>query len=126
MSRENLSDTELYFALFDLPTESGQYHVADWPLYRSYETIRLVKEKAASYGLSHASVSMFIRSFNELRAAGAIKPVRQRDPMKIEDAERDLTAEAYFKMSAAEVRRRFAQEPGFRSQVEHLLAIGAI
>jgi hypothetical protein len=123
MNLQNISDVDLYFSLFDLPTESGDYHVPEWPLYRCPETVRLVKEKAATFG-GLVSVSHFIRSFNELRAEGAIKPVRAADPFKV--AEPVVTKEIYERMSASEVRRRYATEPEFRAEMDHLLSIGAI
>lgn len=113
---------EFYF-IFQF--EDGGVHCADWQLFKTPQAETLLKEKAVSFGVL-PSVSAYIRAFAALKAEGSIKPVRQRDPMKIEDSERELTSEQYFNMPAAEVRRRFAQEPEFRAQVQHLLAIGAI
>ena len=123
MSLQNISDVDLYFRLFDLPNETGEYHVAAWPLYRCDETTRLVRERAASFNVL-PSISLFIRSFNELKAEGAVKPVRSADPLKV--AEPVVTKEIYEGMSASEVRLRYAQDAEFRAGCDALIARGEI
>jgi hypothetical protein len=123
MSLQNISDVDLYFRLFDLPNEAGGYHAPEWPLYRCDETIRLVKEKAASYGIL-PSISGYIRAFIALKAEAVIKPVRSADPFKV--AEPVVTKEIYERMSASEVRLRYAQDAEFRAGCDALIARGEI
>jgi hypothetical protein len=106
--------------------DQGEHHVPTWPLYRSDEAIRLAKERAASYK-SLPSISGFIRAFNELRAAGAISPVRSADPLKVSPVF-TLTAADYFKLPASEVVRRYrdTEHPEFKHAVDELIRTGQI
>jgi hypothetical protein len=107
-----------YFALWQL-----ENHSPDWVLYRSPDATTLVRNKAASFsGL--ISISHFIRAFDELRASGEIKQLRQ--PKAEEAAEPELTPEDYRKMSAREVTRRYMSDRDFKIQVDSLIERGLI
>jgi hypothetical protein len=123
---------EDFFRLFDFErNEKGECHSPDWPLFRSTEAISLVKDKAASYlaqgGL--VSVSHFQRAFADLRASGELHQVRQSDPLRAaydEPEEPALTRDAYYRMPAATIIRRYRGEPEFRASVDRLIARGEI
>jgi hypothetical protein len=107
-----------YYVLFEL-----ENHAPDWPLYKSPETVTILRNKAASFG-GLISISHFSRAFNELRASGEIKQLRQPKPADVDDPE--LTPEIYQSLPMSVVQRRFKSDPEFRSQVENLIAQGKI
>ena len=107
-----------YFRLWEL-----EDHSPDWPLYKSAESTKLVRDRAASFG-GLISISHFCRAFSELKASGSIKQIRNAIPM--EHIEPDLTPEAYRKIPARETARRYMQDPDFKVQVDALIAKGQI
>jgi hypothetical protein len=122
MTATNMTDVDIYFGLFDLQRDEH----GNWPLYRSAEAIRILKEKAATYGGLY-SISHFLRAFAELKREGAIRQVRATDPLKVE-AQFRLTADEYFKMPANEIVRRYrdTSQPEFRAEVDRLIREGQI
>lgn len=124
-----------YFRLFDFERdEKGQCHAPDWPLFRSADAIRQVKEKAASHlaegGL--VSVSHFLRAFSECKASGSIRQVRQSDPLQAAyESDQDAwTRERYFSTPTAEIIKRWREDAnggtGFRAQIQKLIDAGMI
>jgi hypothetical protein len=120
----NPGEFDSYFKLFEWELDQdGNNYAPDWVLYKSEDAVLKLRTKAASYG-GPISISHFIRAFNELRASGEIRQIRQPRPAEPETAE--LTAEAYRSLPSAVVQRRFRSDPEFRSQVESLIAQGKI
>jgi hypothetical protein len=128
MSTNQTEEFQNYFHLWRWEGASVEHpsgiHCDDYVLYETPAVEKLLKEKAQSYGHQLASVSAYIRAFQELKRSGVIKPVRTSDPLKV--SEPIVTPESYSRMSASEVRRRYAQEPEFRAQMDHLLATGQV
>jgi hypothetical protein len=112
-----------YYRLFWYERDAAGNTYTDWELHRTDAAAELLKERAASYGVV-PSISMFIRAFNELRAEGSLRQVRQ--PLPIEPEEPALTRDAYYKMPAATIIRRYRGEPEFRASVDRLIARGEI
>jgi hypothetical protein len=112
------SEFENYFSLFRM-----EKHAPDFPLYDSPEARNILKTRAASYG-GLISISHFMRAFSELVASGTIPQLRQRRPVTPEAPE--LTADEYYSMSAADVVRRYGNEPAFHDSVDRLIADGKI
>jgi hypothetical protein len=106
-----------YYRLFELENNSP-----DWPLYKNKEVEVTLRNKAASFG-GMISISHFIRAFNELRASGAIKPIRAARPV---EQEFTLTAAEYNKIPASTIVRRYRNEPEFKACVDQLIARGEI
>jgi len=108
-----------YYRLFEL-----ENHAPDWPLYKSPEAVVLLRSKAESYkGLP--SISHYLRAFSELKDSGSISQLRQPKPAEADEPE--LTPEAYHKLSAREVARRYMQKDSdFKIQVDSLISRGLI
>src|ERR1700733_15619618 len=92
-----------YFGLWCL-----EKHSPDWPLFKSPESIKLVRDRAASYG-GLISISHFIRAFESLKASGEIKKLRSPRPAIAETPE--LTAKEYHSLPTAVVQQRFQNDP---------------
>jgi hypothetical protein len=108
------TDFDSYYALWRL-----ENHSADWPLYKSPDAAKLVRERAASFG-GLISISHFIRAFEELRLEGEIRQLRQ--PKSPESEEHELTVEEYRRMPTQNIIRKFQSDPEFRAGVESLIA----
>ncbi len=111
-------DFQNYFALWQL-----EKHSPDWVLFRSPEATTLVRNRAASFG-GLISISHFIRAFDELRASGEIKQLRQPKPAEAEVPE--LTVEQYRSMPTSSIITKYQRDPDFKAQVESLIARGLI
>lgn len=113
-----------YYRLFWYERDAAGNTYTDWELYRTDAAAERLRERAASYNVV-PSISMFMRAFNELRAEGSLRQVRQPLPIEPED----LTREEYYRLPAATIVRRFQteREPGgFRDQVQRLIDTGQI
>lgn len=108
---------------FALWTLEAEIHCPEWPLYKSQQASQLLRERAASFG-GYIGLSHFSRAFSELKTAGSIKQLRQPKPPEPEDDE--LTPEAYRKLSAREVARRYMTEVAFKYQIDNLISKGLI
>jgi hypothetical protein len=117
MSYDVKEEFQNYLSLWAL-----ENHSPDWPQYKSPDALRLLRNKAASFG-GLISVSHFIRAFAELKASGEIKQLRQ--PRSSVDVP-ELTREQYNKLSAADITRRYRADRDFRAQVDALIARGEI
>ncbi len=103
---------------------------AEWLLkYRapSTEDLARVMERACSYGRSVPSVSLLERAYRELLSEGKVALVTEKivpPPTAVEPEV--LTAEAYRKIPAAEIARRYMLDRSFKAQVDTLISQGKI
>jgi hypothetical protein len=111
-----------YFRLFELGSYTPE-GCSDWLLFRSPESTRLLREKAASLG-GRISVSHFVIAFGLLRDSGAITQVREAKPIEIEEP--DLTVEQYRAMPTRTVVMKYRNDKVFKSQVDSLVQRGLI
>src|SRR5690242_9124840 len=111
-----------YFRLFELGCYTPEGPCTEWLLYRSPDATKLLREKAASLGGGHISLSHFEIAFGLLRDR-EIKQLRQPKPA---EKEFTLTAEEYRKLPASQVVRRYRQDPEFKRAVDALVAAGEI
>jgi hypothetical protein len=112
-----------YFTLFELGCYSEDGYCPLWPLFKSPESTRLLRDKVKSMG-GLPSISAFILAFNSLRDSGVIAQLRQPKPDEIETPE--LTAEQYHSLPIAVVQRRWQSDPDFRHSVQNLMDAGKI
>ena len=118
-------DTEefnAYFRLFELRSYTPE-GCEDWLLFRSPESTRLLREKAASLG-GKISVSHFGIAFDLLRNSGEITQLRQPKPVEIEEPE--LTVEQYRAMPTRAFVMKYRNDKLFKSQVDSLVQRGLI
>lgn len=103
-----------YFRLWEL-----EDHSPDWPLFKTPEATKIVKDRAASFG-GLISVSHFIRAFNELRAEGKIRQIR--NPLPAEPLEPELTVEMYRSLPTRTIIQKYQNNLDFRAGVDSLIA----
>jgi hypothetical protein len=111
-----------YFHLFELGSYTPESHCPLWPLYKSPEATKLLRDKAVTLG-GKISFSHFIVSFNLLRNSGEITQLRQPAPA---EKEFTLSAEEYKRLPASQVVRRYRQDREFKQAVDALVAAGEI
>jgi hypothetical protein len=111
-----------YFRLFELGCYTPEGPCTDWLLYRDSDSAKLLRDRAASLG-GRISLSHFIIAFNQLRASGEIRQLRQPAPVEAED---ELTVAQYHSLPTAVVQRRFQNDPTFRQNVQKLIDEGKI
>ena len=104
--------------------ENGGAHAGDWPLFKTPTAEALLKAKAQQFG-ALPSIGAYVRAFNELKASGEIRQVRQTDPLNVEQ-EKHLTVEEYNRLPASEVVRRFCDDKRFAADVNALISAGLI
>jgi hypothetical protein len=105
------------------PQNPSGTHCPEWALFETEQSKALLLEKAQSYGVL-PSISAFLRAFAALKQEGTIRQIRSVDPFKV--AEPVVTKEIYERMSASEVRLRYAQDAEFRAGCDALIARGEI
>jgi hypothetical protein len=112
-----------YFRLFELGCYSEDGYCPLWPLFKSPEATRLLRDKVKSMG-GLPSISAFILAFNSLRDSGVIAQLRQPKPDEIETPE--LTVEQYRSMPTRTVVLKYQSDKAFKSQVDSLVQRGLI
>lgn len=118
MPQYDYEEFQDYLHLFEL-----EGHSPDWPLFKSPEATELLRNKAASYG-GLISISHFIRAFNELRAEGKIRQVR--NPLPPEPLEPEVTVELYRSLPTRTIIQKYQNDLDFRAGVDSLIERGII
>jgi hypothetical protein len=90
--------------------------------YRHPDTadLAIVMQRAAELG-GHPCVSLFERAYRELYAEGQVKPATEKLVEPVVAKPEVLTAEAYRKIPASQVARKYMTDRGFKSQVDALI-----